>query len=47
MSKELETKKVGYANDYEREIAERKAARVGAVSQKVKDRPLLSKGVTP
>lgn len=46
MSEEMTAKKKSLSSDYEREIAERKAARVGSVAKRAQSRPMLSKGVS-
>ena len=46
MSEEIAAKKKSLSSDYEREIAERKAARVGSVAKRAQSRPMLSKGVS-
>jgi hypothetical protein len=46
MAEEMQTRKKSLSSDYEREIAERKAGRVGSVSKRAQSRPMLSKGVT-
>jgi hypothetical protein len=46
MQKEMQTRKKSLSSDYEREIAERKAGRVGSVSKRAQSRPMLSKGVS-
>jgi hypothetical protein len=46
MAEEMQTRKKSLSSDYEREIAERKAGRVGSVSRRAQSRPMLSKGVT-
>lgn len=46
MQEEMAAKKKNLSSDYEREIAERKAGRMGSVSKRAQSRPMLSKGVT-
>lgn len=46
MQEEMTAKKKSLSSDYEREIAERKAGRVGSVSKRAQSRPMLSKGVS-
>jgi hypothetical protein len=46
MSEEITARKKSLSSDYEREIAERKAGRMGSVSKRAQSRPMLSKGVT-
>ena len=46
MQEEMQTKKKSLSSDYEREIAERKAGRMGSVSKRAQARPMLSKGVS-
>jgi hypothetical protein len=46
MSEEMAAKKKSLSSDYEREIAERKSARMGSVSKRAQSRPMLSKGVS-
>jgi hypothetical protein len=42
----LEAKKKSLGEGFQREVAERKAGRLGAVGQRSQSRPMLSKGVT-
>lgn len=46
MTEEMTARKKSLSSDYEREIAERKAGRMGSVSKRAQSRPMLSKGVT-
>jgi hypothetical protein len=42
----LEEKKSTFKQGFDREVAERKSGRLGAISQRSQSRPMLSKGVT-
>jgi hypothetical protein len=46
MTEDMTARKKSLSSDYEREIAERKAGRIGSVSKRAQSRPMLSKGVT-